>query len=358
MIASSRPNIVELSVDDFDYPLPPHLVAQTPVTPRDAGRLMVLGRFTGGIRHSRVRDLGSWLNPGDLLVANNSRVIPARLAARKAETGGRVEILLLRQREDGCWLALAKPSRRLRPGASLVVPPRVGGGLPDVELSVVDAASDGQLVIAFVPPVPTRLADYGGVPLPPYITAPLGDPERYQTVYGSSAGSAAAPTAGLHFTPDLIEDLRRSGIGWAEVTLHVGLDTFRPMSVDRVRDHRIHREWCSVPEETARRVALTRQRGGRVVAVGTTAARTLETLGADWHAATPTGLTTMTELFVLPGYRWRVVDALLTNFHLPRSTLLMMVSAFAGRQPVLRAYAAAVAAGYRFFSFGDAMLIR
>lgn len=358
MVAPPRPETVELTVDDFDYALPSRLVAQRPTTPRDAGRLMVLGRFTGGVRHTSVGDLPNELAPGDLLVANNSRVIPARLVGRKTETGGRVELLLLRQREDGCWLALAKPSRRLRRGAFLVVPPLVEGELPEIELSVVETGSDGQVVVAFAPPAPRRLGDYGSIPLPPYIAAPLNDPERYQTVYGSSVGSAAAPTAGLHFTPDLLANLEARGIGWAEVTLHVGLDTFRPMSVDRVRDHEIHREWCEVPDETARRVSQTRRRGGRVVAVGTTAARTLETLGAVWDPTAPAGLETMTELFVRPGYRWRVVDGLLTNFHLPRSTLLMMVSAFAGRQAVMRAYAAAVATEYRFFSFGDAMLIR
>ena len=347
-----------LRLDDFGYELPEGLIAQSPPVRRDGARMMVVDRADGSIHHSAVVDLGDWLRPGDLLVANNSRVIPARLNARKRESGGRVEILLLRRGADGAWTGLAKPARRLRPGTRLLVSPRHAGDVPDAELEVIAVGGDGEVSVLFLGGEPARLEDYGAPPLPPYIRERLEDDDRYQTVYAAAPGSAAAPTAGLHFTPELLTRLREGGVGWAEVTLHVGLDTFRPVTVDSVADHRIHREWCHVPDETARRIAATRLAGGRVVAVGTTAARTLETLGGVWNPDEPGGLTTMTDLYILPGYRWTLVDALLTNFHLPRSTLLMMVSAFAGIETIRRAYAEAMAHGYRFFSFGDAMLIR
>jgi S-adenosylmethionine:tRNA ribosyltransferase-isomerase len=305
-----------------------------------------------------VADLADWLDPGDLLVANNSRVFPARLAATKVPSGGRVELLLLRPEGTGRWLALAKPSRRLRPGGRLRVEPRTESpAAAPLEIEVVAVGEDGVVTLSMDGGA-EDLAAFGETPLPPYIRAPLADAERYQPVYASAVGSAAAPTAGLHFTPDLLGHLGAKGVGWAEVTLHVGLDTFRPVQVEWVAEHRMHREWFEVPDATAGAIAAARRRGGRVVAIGTTAARTLETLAERWDEEHPVGTAGMTDLFIVPGYRWRMVDALLTNFHLPRSTLLMMVSSFAGRAALRDAYEAAIAARYRFFSFGDAMLIR
>ena len=342
-------------VADFDYELPPELIAQTPLADRDASRLLVVERASGRLHHGFVRDIGEWLGAGDLLVANNSRVLPARMVGLKTDTGGRVELLLLRALEGNRWTALAKPARRLRAGVTVRVLPRRAGGGSDLEVEVVAVGDDGLVELRIAGDA--RLDDYGAPPLPPYIRERLDDPERYQTVYASVLGSAAAPTAGLHFTPGLVAELGARGIGWAEVTLHVGLDTFRPVTVERVGAHRIHREWCSVSDETAVAVAAARERRRRVVAVGTTAARTLETLGRISDPARPCGMTAMTDLFIVPGYRWRLVDAMLTNFHLPRSTLLMMVSAFAGMETIRRAYAEAIRQRYRFFSFGDAMLI-
>jgi S-adenosylmethionine:tRNA ribosyltransferase-isomerase len=353
-VSDERPLPDDLRVDDFDYELPAELIAQTPLPQRDRSRLMVVERATGAIRHSSFERLGDWLRPGDLLVANNSRVLAARLQTRKLDTGGRVELLLLRERDDGRWDALAKPARRLRPGTRLVVAAVLDVPPP---LTVRAVGEAGEIVVEVPAPVLDRLDRIGAMPLPPYITQRLDDPERYQTVYASAAGSAAAPTAGLHFTAGLIAALRERGIGWAEVTLHVGLDTFRPVTAERVLDHRIHREWCTVAPATATAVAEAKARGGRVVAVGTTAARTLETLGREGAVEAGRGFAGMTDLFIVPGYRWRVVDALLTNFHLPRSTLLMMIGAFAGMGLVREAYAEAIRDRYRFFSFGDAMLI-
>ena len=308
------------------------------------------------IVHATMRELAVWLDPGDLLVVNNSRVLPARIRAEKEGTGGRVELLLLRH-DDGIWRALAKPVRRLRPGTRLRVKPRAGVGGTDAAAEVLQIGHDGEVSVRFADDLDARLGDYGEVPLPPYIHRQLEDPERYQTVYASVPGSAAAPTAGLHLTPELTKELAAQGVGWAEVTLHIGLDTFRPVTAARVAEHRIHREWCSVSDESAGAIARTRQRGNRVVAVGTTSARTLETLGRRWADGSWDGFAGPTDLFITPGYRWRLVDALLTNFHLPRSTLLMMVSALAGRKRILAAYHEAIEMRYRFFSFGDAMLI-
>jgi S-adenosylmethionine:tRNA ribosyltransferase-isomerase len=347
-----------LLVDEFDYDLPPDLIAQTPLPRRDASRLLVLDRRSGRIEQAGQVAKPGVLDPGDLLVANNSRVIPARLSARRSETGGRVELLLLRDEGDGEWTALAKPARRLRPGTRLLVEPRPDRSAPPAPLSVVELLGEGEIRLRFDDPAGPRLDDYGASPLPPYVRTAIERPERYQTVYAAGPGSAAAPTAGLHFTDELIADLLARGVGWSEVTLHVGIDTFRPVTAARVADHRIHREWCAVPPATVAAVRETRRAGRRVVAVGTTAARTLETLGGVEAGATDGGVATMTDLFIVPGYRWTTVDALLTNFHLPRSTLLMMVSAFAGRDRIRRAYEAAIEARYRFFSFGDAMLIR
>lgn len=354
MTATSTRIDPNLRVDDFAYDLPPELIAQSPLVERDQSRLMVVDRASGEIVHSSMQLLPTWLDRGDLLIANNSRVLSARLHARKRETGGRVELLLLRRRVEGAWLAMAKPSRRLRPGTVLVVA-ALTANEPDLEIEILDRDNDGTVLLAFQDDV--RLERYGKVPLPPYIHASLPEPDRYQTVYGTVLGSAAAPTAGLHFSLTLLDALRARGVDWDEVTLHIGLDTFRPVSVARVADHQIHREWCHVSDQTASRIAATRDAGHRVVAVGTTTARTLETLGQREKRTRLAGITTETELFIVPGYQWTMVDAMLTNFHLPRSTLLMMVSSFAGRSLIRTAYQNAIRERYRFFSFGDAMLI-
>jgi S-adenosylmethionine:tRNA ribosyltransferase-isomerase len=283
-------------------------------------------------------------------------VIPARLFGVRLPHRGAVEVLLLR-REGEVWSALAKPAKRLRSGALLEFPAHVLG-VAAAHATVEENRGEGEIRLRFENGADTRLEQYGVTPLPPYIVEQFADGERYQTIYGTAPGSAAAPTAGLHFTEALIERLRDKGVGWVEVTLHVGLDTFRPVNEERVIDHRIHREWCHVPVETAEAIAACRLGGGRVVAVGTTAARTLETLGRNWDDRQPRGFTGETDEFIIPGHQWRLVDSLLTNFHLPKSTLLMLVSALAGRDAILRAYAGAIAERYRFFSFGDAMLIR
>lgn len=351
-----RPEGHELSTSAFDYDLPRELIAQTPLARRDASRLLVLNKGTGVIEHSSFDRLGEWLAAGDLLVANNSRVIPARLHGRRMPSGGAVELLLLRQ-EEGRWRALGKPARRLRPGTMIVIPSRLDAAKPATAI-IEENLGEGEVLVRFEHGEDQHLEAYGEAPLPPYIVEQLIDEERYQTVYGRLPGSAAAPTAGLHFTQGLIDKLHAQSIGWAEVTLHVGLDTFRPVSEERVADHVIHREWCEVSAETAEAIAACRKRGNRVVAVGTTAARTLETLGRSWNDDAPVTFSGMTDEFIVPGHRWRLVDALLTNFHLPRSTLLMLVSALAGRDAILGAYAEAIERGYRFYSFGDAMLIR
>ena len=356
MIVSTPGTEGGLETADYDYELAAGLIAQTPLARRDASRLLILDRASETIHHSTVDRLADWLAPGDLLVANNSRVIPARLRGTRSESGAAVEILLLRAIDES-WSALAKPAKRLRAGARLVFPARTAALAPATAV-IVENLGGGLVWLRFEDGADSQLEAYGEAPLPPYITAPLLDDERYQTVYGTVPGSAAAPTAGLHFTDSLMADLADHEIGWAEVTLHVGLDTFRPVSEARVEDHQIHEEWCEVSPETAAAIAGCRREGGRVVAVGTTAARTLETLGRVWRDEDPRGFVGFTDVFITPGHGWRLVDALLTNFHLPRSTLLMLVSALAGRDTVMRAYAEAVRLGYRFYSFGDAMLIR
>ncbi|HEU5317046.1 MAG TPA: tRNA preQ1(34) S-adenosylmethionine ribosyltransferase-isomerase QueA [Chloroflexota bacterium] len=337
-----------MRTDDFDYHLPPELIAQTPVEPRDASRLLVIHRDSGQLEHRRFREIGEFLRPGDLLIANDSRVLPGRLFARKP-TGGRVELLLLRELPDGRWESLARPANRLHPGQLLLFD---NGGVDTAEVG--ERTESGAIALRFTVPASEILARHGHVPLPPYIKAPLGDPERYQTVYGRVAGSAAAPTAGLHFTPALMEALAERGVGFGFVTLHVGLDTFRPVQAERVADHQMHAELVVVPDQTAAAIRAARAAGGRIVAVGTTAVRSLE----SWAAAGGEGgWSGWTRLFIYPGYVFRAVDALITNFHLPRSTLLMLVSAFASRALMRRAYDEAIAREYRFFSFGDATLI-
>jgi S-adenosylmethionine:tRNA ribosyltransferase-isomerase len=346
----------QLETADFDYHLPAELIAQTPLQRRDDSRLMVLDRVTGSIHHSQFNRLRGWLAPGDLIVANNSRVIPARLHGNRVPSGGAVEILLLRKLRTGSWSALGKPAKRLKRGDRMEFTSRVSGMAPAM-VTVEENVGDGELLLRFEEGADERLAVYGEAPVPPYITRPLEDAARYQTVYATVPGSAAAPTAGMHFTEAMVEDLRRKGCHWAEVTLHVGLDTFRPVTAAHISDHSMHREWCEVPVPTAQAIAACRKRRGRVIAIGTTVARTLETLGRDWSNENPAGFVGFTDTFIVPGHRWKLVDALLTNFHLPRSTLLMLVSALAGREAILRAYAEAARSGYRFYSFGDAMLI-
>lgn len=340
-----------MNVSDFDYTLPESAIAQTPVEPRDAARLLVLDRRTGALEHRIFRDLPEYLVPSDVLVINDSRVMPARLLGEKEGTGGSVELLLLERRSLDTWEALVRPGRRVRPGARLVF----GGGL--LKARVLDVTPSGGRLVAFeyegvFEDILRRL---GQMPLPPYIKEKLSDPERYQTVYAREEGSKAAPTAGLHFTPELLDRIRAMGVEIVPLTLHVGLGTFRPVTTETVEAHRMHAEYFRIPEESARAINRAKERGGRVVAVGTTVVRTLET-AADEGGRVRAG-DGWTDIFIYPGYRFKAVDAMVTNFHLPRSTLLMLVCAFAGRERVLAAYRTAIEQGYRFYSFGDAMLI-
>jgi S-adenosylmethionine:tRNA ribosyltransferase-isomerase len=335
-----------LRLSDFDYELPAERIAQVPIEPRDAARLLVLDRATDSLSHRHIRDLPELLRPGDLLVANRSRVLPARVYGR-LKGGGRAELLLLRRLGRGRWQALCRPARRLREGDQV----QIADGL---SVTIVGVGSEGLREVsvhARGTDVDVELLAAGSTPLPPYIRGWSGDPERYQTVFADTEGSAAAPTAGLHLTHELLKRLEARGIGFATVVLHVGLDTFRPVTESDPRGHRIHHEWFEVPPDTAQRVTRTREAGGRVVAVGTTVVRSLETWAATGQSEG------WTDLFILPGHQFVAIDALLTNFHLPQSTLLMLVSAFAGRERVLAAYANAIEHEYRFYSFGDAMLI-
>lgn len=338
-----------MRLSDFDYDLPPERIAQTPVEPRHASRLLVVRRAGGPLVHVAFRDIPAYLRPGDRLVVNRTRVIPARLHALKP-TGGRVEILLLKRLDATAWEALVG-GKRLTPGKTLAV--------ENGPAAVIEQALEGsRRVVRFAEPVEPYLEQAGQMPLPPYIHTPLSDPGRYQTVYADTPGSAAAPTAGLHFTRELLDRLAAQGVGVSEVTLHVGLDTFAPVTEDDPRTHAIHSEWCEVTPAAAQEINAARAAGGRIIAVGTTSVRTLETAA---RAAGP-GLVVSpfsgpTSLYILPGFEFRAVDAMVTNFHLPRSTLLMLVSAFAGRERILEAYRTAVAMEYRFYSFGDAMLL-
>ncbi|MDO8880795.1 MAG: tRNA preQ1(34) S-adenosylmethionine ribosyltransferase-isomerase QueA [Coriobacteriia bacterium] len=343
-----------MRTDDFDYELPSGLIAQHPAEPRDACRLMVVDRASGQLDHRVFRDVLEYLHPGDVLVVNQTRVLPARLHGAKDETGGAVEVLLLRRAYEDAWECLVKPGRRLKPGARVV--------FGDGELTglVVDVLEDsGARLIQFH----TRSGSFldavhrlGELPLPPYITEPLRDPSAYQTVYATDEHSVAAPTAGLHFTSELLEEVQHAGMHLATVELDVGLDTFRPVSAEDPHDHHIHTEHFRVPAHAAEAVNDARARGSRVIAVGTTTVRALESAFNE-----ETGLVEaaegLTDLFILPGFSFGVVDALVTNYHMPRSTLLMMVSAFAGRELIMHAYDAARVEKYRFLSFGDAMLI-
>ena len=340
-----------MKTSDFYYDLPEELIAQTPIRQRDTSRLMTLDRKTGAVEHHHFYELVDYLNPGDCLILNDSRVLPARLLGQRLPGGGACEVLLLIDRGDKTWECLVRPGRKMRTGAKL----SFGDG--QLTAQVVGELEGGNRLVRF---------DYEGIflevlerlgkmPLPPYIKEELQDRERYQTVYAKVVGSAAAPTAGLHFTPELLEKIAAKGVGIGYVTLHVGLGTFRPVKEDTVEGHEMHSEFCTIPQETADLINRTKAAGGRCVCVGTTSCRTLESWAAeDGHMEAKAG---WTDIFIYPGYRFKVMDALVTNFHLPESTLIMLVSAFAGREHTLAAYEAAVKESYRFFSFGDAMFL-
>ena len=360
-----------MKTSDFNYDLPAKFIAQTPLEPRDSSRLLVLDRSNGSLTHARFAEIGRWLRPNDLLITNDTKVLPARLRARKT-TGGAVEILMLRRVRPLNWEVMIGGKNPLI-GQKLLIE-----GRPNLSAVVMEELDGPRRIIQFSEPITPLLDSIGEIPLPPYIHEPLADRDRYQTVYARYPGSVAAPTAGLHFTPQLLAALKAQGVDQASVTLHVGLDTFAPVNEDTVEQHQIHTEYCEMPRETAKAINEARVNGGRVIAVGTTSVRTLETAArasADESGAalfqtrllSPGESGKMgrliqpvvgnTDLFITPGFKFQVVTALVTNFHLPRSTLLMLVAAFAGRERMLAAYETAKAEGYRFYSFGDAMLI-
>ncbi|EPR27090.1 tRNA preQ1(34) S-adenosylmethionine ribosyltransferase-isomerase QueA [Geobacillus zalihae] len=341
-----------MKVDLFDFHLPEELIAQTPLPDRAASRLMVLDKRTGAIRHETFRNIISYLNPGDCLVLNDTRVMPARLYGEKEETGGTVEVLLLKQLDGDRWETLVKPGKRVKPGTKLTF------GEGKLEAVCLDTLEHGGRVLEFSYDglFYEVLAELGEMPLPPYIKEKLDDPERYQTVYAREIGSAAAPTAGLHFTEELLDAIREKGVHIVFITLHVGLGTFRPVQVDDVEKHDMHAEFYQMSEETAETLNRVRNQGGRIIAVGTTSTRTLETI-AGKHNGRFVAESGWTDIFIYPGYEFKGIDGLVTNFHLPKSTLIMLVSALAGRENILHAYQVAVKERYRFFSFGDAMLI-
>jgi S-adenosylmethionine:tRNA ribosyltransferase-isomerase len=352
-----------MKTTDLDYALPEELIAQTPVEPRDSSRLLVLHRDEGRLEHRIFRDIGDYLRPGDLLVANESRVIPARMFGHKEPGGGKVEVLLLRQVQGTRWRCLVGGART-RVGTRVRIDH--DGAPSPLTADVIEVEERGERVLDFSEPVEAYFDVLGAMPLPPYIHEPLRDPERYQTVYSHILGSAAAPTAGLHFTPELLLALRDRGVSFAFVTLHVGLDTFRPITEDAIEEHQIHTEWGSLSLSVAERINRAKVMGGRVIAVGTTSVRVLETAARRGLLQTPDGICPwrplapfegFTDLYITPGFSFRVVDAMITNFHLPKSTLLALVMAFAGEANIRRAYAEAIAQHYRFFSFGDAMVI-
>nr|WP_109008568.1 tRNA preQ1(34) S-adenosylmethionine ribosyltransferase-isomerase QueA [Nostoc commune] len=377
---------LDCSVAGYDYELPPELIAQNPAVPRDSSRLLVVDSPTTGIEtpplHHIFHDLPGLLRSGDLLVMNNTRVIPARLYGHKS-TGGKIQVLLLEERQYNCWLALVKPGKSFKHGtkiifearqaetrgwgleigdwedSSLVPSPQSSVSSPQLTATVLetDAATGGRLLQFDVPEGKSLiqlLEVFGEVPLPPYITTSEAADEQYQTVYAKQPGAIAAPTAGLHFTPELLQKLRDRNIHQAFITLHVGVGTFRPVEVEDVTTHQMHEEWIEVPAATVEQIRATKAAGGRIIAVGTTAVRALEGAAQSGNLQSFCG---KTDLFIYPGYQWRVVDGLITNFHLPRSSLLMLVSALIGRQRLLNIYNEAIAFGYRFYSFGDAMLI-
>ena len=355
-----------MKVSDFDYNLPQSFIAQAPLDPRDSSKLMVLDQESGAITHKIFRDIIHLLNPEDVLVMNNTRVIPARLPAYKQDTGGKAEVLLLRQHSETDWRVMVG-------GKGLVTGKTLGFTGSDVTCEIIEELRESERVVRFSQSVNDLLVDLGEMPLPPYIHQRLDDAERYQTVYSEHEGSAAAPTAGLHFTSELLQAIRDKGVKLAYCTLHIGLDTFQPVKAEDVQDHKIHSERAELDAHNAAIINTAKANGGRIIAVGTTSARTLETAGIlsaggdPEHPETVADVTPAqavvafaqdTRLFIYPGYRWRAVDALITNFHLPKSTLLMMISALVGRDTLLNAYEVAKREQYRFYSFGDAMFIR
>ena len=341
-----------MKTSDFYFDLPEELIAQDPLEDRSSSRLMVLDKNTGEITHRVFRDITEYLQPGDCLVINDTKVIPARLIGAKEDTGAKIEILLLKRKENDIWETLVKPGKKCRPGAKVVF----GNG--ELRAEILEVLEDGNRLVQFsyegiFEEVLDRL---GQMPLPPYITHKLEDKNRYQTVYAKYEGSAAAPTAGLHFTKELLQEIEDSGVKIARVTLHVGLGTFRPVKVDNVLEHHMHSEFYHVSEEAANMINETRKNGGRIISVGTTSTRTLESVAKEDGTIVPGSGNT--EIFIYPGYQFKAIDCLITNFHLPESTLLMLVSALAGKDHVLAAYEEAVRERYRFFSFGDAMFIK
>lgn len=341
-----------MNVKDFDFYLPEELIAQHPLKERETSRLMVLDRNTGDIDHKHFYDVLDYFNEGDTLVLNNTRVIPARLIGEKADTGGKIEFLLLKRIEGDKWEALAKPGKRARVGREFTF----GDG--KLKATVIEVLENGNRIIEFSYEgiFEQILDDLGQMPLPPYITETLEDKERYQTVYSKEKGSAAAPTAGLHFTTELLEKIKEKGVNIAYLTLHVGLGTFRPVKVDVIEEHDMHSEFYCLDKENADIINKTKERGNKVIAVGTTSCRTLETIGdGNNRVQEQSG---WTDIFIYPGYKFKVVDRLITNFHLPESTLIMLVSALATKENVMNAYSTAVENRYRFFSFGDAMFIK
>lgn len=341
-----------MKTSDFDFDLPEELIAQTPLERRDASRLLVMDKTTGELEHHHFYELPQFLRKGDCLVLNNSRVLPARLIGQRLPGGGACEVLLLTEKGDGVWECLVRPGRRLKPGAKMTF------GEGKLTATVEQELSDGNRLVKFHYEgiFLEVLEELGSMPLPPYIREKLEDKERYQTVYSKINGSAAAPTAGLHFTPELLQQIQDMGVKLCYVTLHVGLGTFRPVKAEDILEHEMHAEYCMISEEAAQTINETKQRGGRVICVGTTSCRTIESFAHE--DGTMEAKSGWTNIFIYPGYRFKVLDGLITNFHLPQSTLIMLVSALAGREHVLHAYEEAVKEKYRFFSFGDAMLIQ
>jgi len=335
-----------MRLQDFDYYLPPELIAQTPAEPRDSSRLLVLNKRTGEIQHAIFRDLPNYLSPGDVLVFNDTRVIPARLHGRRKQTGGNVEFLLVRHVKDTDWEAMGRPARRLKTGERVTI-------AEDLDVQVLEKLPEGLLLIRLPQEVHENLDKYGEIPLPPYIHDFHGDASRYQTVYARDPGAVAAPTAGLHFTEELISRLRDYGVDLRFITLHVGPGTFQPVKTERIEEHKMHSERYYIPEGLLEYLEEKRSAGNRVVAVGTTSVRALEDAAVRRQA----GAWVETDLFIKPGYQFKIVDALITNFHLPKSTLMMLVAAIGGYEHIMNAYRIAVENRYRFYSFGDAMLI-
>jgi len=340
---------MNLKTQDFDYELPRERIAQYPIEPRDAARLMVIHRETHQIEHTYFNKIGDFLQQGDLLVINDTRVIPARLYGKKSGSGGKVEVLLLKKLDSVSWECLVG-GKRVRLNTQVEFGDEIHG-------VIIEEKDSSQRIIQFNQPIEPYLSKIGNTPLPPYIHSHLDNPQRYQTVYAQWDGSAAAPTAGMHFTQPLINSLEEKGIRFARVTLHIGLDTFAPVVEDDPQAHQIHTEWCNVPQETVDLINQTKQANRKVIAVGTTSVRALESAAIHRDDGLLKPFQGVTNLYILPGFQFRVVDAMITNFHLPRSTLLMLVSAFAGREWILEVYQLAIQMGYRFYSFGDAMLI-